>query len=333
MTSPVLTEITTGYACVTAINDNFGALESYLNDIPDPVLPSDPVRLSDLQEAASGGLAVVGDGTAHGQVKLVRSSNTVLKLNRCKGPGGLIIDGVLRQVPSAGVSATVTSCVVNGTAATALTAGTDYLVFAYMDGDTMTLDFRSASTHEDSNGVEILTGSTTHTLVGMVRPNAGPIFTDSASNRFVRTWYNDTGVTGTDSGSSYNFTSTQSIAELDSAVRAELLLWASEFGKVDVTFTIGPDNTPANAAYARVTAYITAQGVTALAQSANGHVRAPNTAGRLASAYDSAVFSGASLGISDGYGYFMVYRTIDGSVTSIDITNPRVSVSTQGSGL
>lgn len=156
-------------------------------------------------------------GGANGQVSLTLSGGllTLLPYNGNK----LIVDGVARTVPGAGVTL----------AASGLTVSTTYYIYAYMSGSTLALE-ASVTTHSRdlTTGVEIKTGSSTHTLVGMARPVTGPAWVNSASQRFVRSRFNDVGFLSQSELASNTSYAVNDWAELTSALRIEFLAWGSE---------------------------------------------------------------------------------------------------------
>lgn len=113
-----------------------------------------------------------------GQCRLVKSGSNLV-LQRYNGVG-LTINGVAYAIPSAGVSLAPTG-----------SAGTNYNIYAYMNAGTMTLEASTTAHATDSTtGVEIKSGDATRTLVGKARPIAGPAWADSATQRFVISWFN-----------------------------------------------------------------------------------------------------------------------------------------------
>lgn len=161
--------------------------------------------------------SLLGQVAHHGQCQLVKSgANLVLKpLNGNK----LMVGGKMRTIPAAGVSMS----------ADGLTPGTRYYIYAYMDGDTMTLRPSTTGhiTYADS-GVEVKSDAGSNTLVGMVRIIAGPAFQDTPTQRFVRSWFNDPGVAGNASFTSNHVTSSTAYVELGTEIRNEFLCWAGE---------------------------------------------------------------------------------------------------------
>jgi hypothetical protein len=153
----------------------------------------------------------------HGQCRLVKTGANLV-LTPCNG-NQILINGVTRSIPSAGVSL----------ALTALAASTVYYVYAYMNSDTMTLE-ASITTHatDAATGVEIMSGDATRTLVGMARTTAGITWQDTAAQRFVRSWFNDFGVGTFAALSASRTTGSLTPFELGAEVRNEALLWAGE---------------------------------------------------------------------------------------------------------
>jgi hypothetical protein len=133
----------------------------------------------------------------------------------------LTINGNPELIPSAGITLAPT-----GATPTQL-----YYIYAYMNSGTMTLERDTTAYAIDSTtGIAIKTGDATRTLVGMARPETGPVFTDTLAKRFVRSWYNDPGV-----ALQNNFTANRATSsphtdpqEVNSEIRCQFLLWAGE---------------------------------------------------------------------------------------------------------
>jgi hypothetical protein len=156
---------------------------------------------------------------AFGQCRLTLSGGNLL-LSRFNG-NFLTINAKHYSIPSAGVTL----------APSGLTPATLYYIYAYMNSGTMTLESSTTAYATDSTtGVQIKTGDVTRTLVGMARPETGPVFTDTLAKRFVRSWYNDPGVSLQN-----NFTANRATSsphtdpqEVNSEIRCQFLLWAGE---------------------------------------------------------------------------------------------------------
>ena len=156
--------------------------------------------------------------TAHGNCVLVLSSGSLV-LKPWKG-NGLIINGATCTIPSAGVSL----------AATGLTAGALYYIYAYMNSGTMTLEAVTTTHATGADGVEIKSGDATRTLVGMARPVAGPAFSAAANAMFVRSWFNRTAAERRPRSlqASEISRSISIYAEVGTTTRVEFLTWADE---------------------------------------------------------------------------------------------------------
>jgi hypothetical protein len=115
--------------------------------------------------------------------RLVRVSDTQLKLAPYNGDG-IKIAGAVYQIPAAGVTISNAS----------LADGAFYYVYVFMNAGAMTLEFSTTGHSTDTTagnvGVEIKTGAPSRTLVGMVVPTNGALFTDSQRVRYVRSWFN-----------------------------------------------------------------------------------------------------------------------------------------------
>lgn len=251
-------------------------------------------NLSELTNKATA-RSNLGVPQTYGQCKLVKSgANLVLQPFN----GNLLtIAGVTNAVPDAGVSL----------AATGLTAGTTYLIYAYMNAGTMTLEAsitaHATSTTAGNKGTEIKSGDDTRTLVGMGRVITGAAWADSATQRFVASWFNRerrSAIGTTDSSSTENGTS--SYAE-KSISKAEFVCWADELVEPIVTGVI---NNSANTGAIGAVAFIDGASV-GLAYDAN-----PNqTAGRC------PLTSSHSTKLTEGYHYVTFgMRAVGGGTAS-----------------
>lgn len=165
--------------------------------------------------------AVSAISGAFGQCRLTKSgANIVLSPFR----GNLLtIAGVACTVPDAGVSL----------APTGLTAGTLYYIYATQSGGAVNALEASTTayvvdTTAGNKGVAIKTGDNTRTLVGMVRPIAGPAFADTLAQRFVRSWFNRLKPNMVASFSANRTTTSTAFVELNTEIRTEFLVWADE---------------------------------------------------------------------------------------------------------
>ena len=126
--------------------------------------------------------------TGDAQCIFERVSDTQCKLNP-HGGNRIQINGSIEEIPSGGVALSNSG----------LSVDTTYWVYAYMSSGTMTLEAVTTANATDSSsgnvGVEIKTGDSTRTLVGMVRLitlNSAAAFQDNATHRYTLSWFNKT---------------------------------------------------------------------------------------------------------------------------------------------
>lgn len=157
-----------------------------------------------------------------GQCRLTLSGGNLL-LSRFNGQL-LTINGVHYSIPSAGVTLSPSG----------FTPASLRYIYAYMNSGTMTLE-ASATTYatDSATGVQIKSADATRTLVGMVYPETGPVFTDTAKKRFVRSWYNDTGVSLQNNFTANRATSSPHTTpqEVNTEIRCQFLSWAGEVAR------------------------------------------------------------------------------------------------------
>lgn len=104
-----------------------------------------------------------------------------LELNRKNGIH-LYVDGANRVIPASAPTL----------AATGLTPGTLYYIYAAWSGSAMSLEASTTVPVVDStSGVYVKTGDATRTHVGWVVPVTGPAFSDTSTKRYVRSRYNE----------------------------------------------------------------------------------------------------------------------------------------------
>jgi hypothetical protein len=169
--------------------------------------------------AVSFGGVTPSANQTYGQCQLTLSGGNLL-LSRKNGRL-LTINGAHYVIPSAGVTL----------APTGLTPASLRYIYAYMNSGTMTLEASATAYATDSaTGVQIKSADATRTLVGMVYPETGPVFTDTLAKRFVRSWFNDPGVNLQNNFTANRATSSPHTTpqEVDSEIRCQFLLWAGE---------------------------------------------------------------------------------------------------------
>ncbi|MGR8923870.1 hypothetical protein ACU8MB_08985 [Rhizobium leguminosarum] len=161
--------------------------------------------------------AFVSSADTFGECRLTLSGGNLL-LSRFNGRR-LSINGAGEVIPSAGITL----------AATGLTPSTLYYIYAFMNAGTMTLEASATVPAVDATtGISIKTADATRTLVGMARPVTGPAWSDTVKQRFVRSWYNDPGVSLFSNFTANRATTSTSLIELNSEIRCEALVWSGE---------------------------------------------------------------------------------------------------------
>ena len=93
----------------------------------------------------------------------------------------------------------------------------------------MTLEYSTtAYAAQTGTGVKIKSGDATRTLVGIAYATAGPVWVDSAAQRYTRCWFNDPGIALTSSFSTDRALTSTSYAEVNSEIRIEWINWTGE---------------------------------------------------------------------------------------------------------
>ncbi len=140
----------------------------------------------------------------------------------------LTIDNTHQTIPAAGVTL----------APTGLVVGTQYFIYAYMNAGVMTLE-ASTTGHATSSvtGQETKIADLTRTLVGSVRPIAGPNFQNIKNQRFVISWANRRPAHVVGQLAVNGGTASATPVEISSAYRAEWLSWAGDSGVLQANGT------------------------------------------------------------------------------------------------
>ncbi|MFP3556433.1 hypothetical protein SB861_37820 [Paraburkholderia sp. SIMBA_049] len=142
--------------------------------------------LSNLNPVIAQGVLQFADGTQQnsaalpvGQCYLSPSGSTLVLMP--KDGNKLNIAGKLYVIPAAGVTLAAAGAVAN----------TTYYIYAYMAGSVMTLEYSTTGHSQDANtGVEIKTGDSSRTLVGMGRATATGSFAANSSQITCISWFN-----------------------------------------------------------------------------------------------------------------------------------------------
>lgn len=150
-----------------------------------------------------------------GQCRLTLSGANLL-LSPFNG-NQLVINGQFQVIPAAGVTL----------APGAAVAATVYYIYAFMVGAVMTLEFSTTGHTPDlTTGVEIKVGDSTRTLVGLARPNTGPVWVDNSQQRFVISWFNRRPIALRNSLTAGTLISSTTFVELSASLRNEFLTWS-----------------------------------------------------------------------------------------------------------
>lgn len=180
--------------------------------------PGDPYDETKLKAAIDNLIAdAVPSSSLHGQCRLVLDGAD-LRLLPYNG-NRLMIDGVSRAIPSAGVALAVTG----------LDADTTYYIYAEMDGEDVAL-IASATGHarDATTGVEVMAADTSRTLVGMARTVAGPAWVDTAAQRGVLSWFSRRSLSLAGADTAGATTAANAAVELASSARVSWLSWAGD---------------------------------------------------------------------------------------------------------
>jgi len=114
----------------------------------------------------------------HGSCQMTLSAGNLLLLPY--GGNGLSIGGTLYAIPEDGVTL----------APTGLTPDTVYYIYAYMNGEIMTLEPSTTGYAANGSGIKTKVGDETRTLVGQAFPITGPAFYVAKNYMYVRSWFN-----------------------------------------------------------------------------------------------------------------------------------------------
>jgi hypothetical protein len=179
------------------------------------------------EDMEEGGAPVGGGGGAPGEVKLTRSSATALILSPYRGRYVAFADETVVTCPIAGVTL----------ANTGLSADTTYYIYAVTSDDTVITSLEASTTAYDYDTSSNIakkqgTGNEDRLFVGMIRTDASSQFVDHSTQRFVRTCFNDSGVSlagaAVGGGTSQpSFTAQTSVGTFTGGL--EFLAWGNEW--------------------------------------------------------------------------------------------------------
>lgn len=147
-------------------------------------------------------------------------SGANLLLSQGSGGGQVNIGGIFYPIPASGPTL----------GPGGLSASTTYFIYAFINSGAIALE--ASTTGYVQNGtygnLSVKSSDSSRTLVGMARTNGSTAWVDSTSQRFVRSYYNDTGLQVSGFFSANRSTSSSSVVELNSEIRCEALFWGDE---------------------------------------------------------------------------------------------------------
>lgn len=158
--------------------------------------------------------------------QLQYTSTTVVTFKPFRGNLVSFPSGAIAAIGSSGITSTVTSATLNGTAAQPLVSGTLYYAYLWNNGSAYVIDW-SATGHatDTATGIEIKSGDATRVLIGMARPVAGPLFSSTAASQLVATWFNRRPVRLANKFTTDRSTSSTSFVEVNTEIRCTFLTW------------------------------------------------------------------------------------------------------------
>lgn len=175
--------------------------------------------------------------TDHGQCTLSLSGSNLILLP--KNGNKIVINNVQRTIASGGVTLSPSG----------LAANTTYYIYAFFSGSNISME-ASATAYAVStlNGVTTKSGDATRTLVGMARTNASVGWVNSATQRFIRSYFNDYGIVGNLTIPNNIVRSSAAWGEFDASTELGFLLWSGE-GFFCSCFGTAAADTPGNTGY------------------------------------------------------------------------------------
>ncbi|MGY2185509.1 hypothetical protein [Pseudomonas sp. SDO5591_S426] len=281
--------------------------DDWLTDIQENVMavveagPITPTkgRAADLLDAIR---KIISAQAGHGQCRLKFVSATSLRLDPFGGRN-IIIGGVPRQIPTAGITLSNSG----------LSANTNYFVYAYWTGSAIALEASTTGHSQDATtGIEIKTGDATRTFVGLLYANAVSQFADSPLTRHVASYFNRRSVVAAVFDSTArSFSNTGTSAEVSTALRVSFVTFGDEAVKLHATgqYSVGAGQSVTASAYVDAAPYGNTSG-TFTQTSAAGSTFA-STAG----------LTPAGANLSEGQHLATMYGSVTGSTGSLAITS------------
>jgi hypothetical protein len=280
ITNSVFTTLTT-----LILEHDSGSIDSGLSAISYGIASAENSSLPFITDIPRSGV-LVKDGTN-------------LRLNPKNG-NRLMVNRINYKIPSAGVAMSPAS----------LAASTVYYIYAYISSGTMTLEASATGHSVDSiTGVEIKTGDSTRTLVGMARTDGAVAWETN-----VRSWYNDNGYVGNGVFSTDRTTIQTSLTEINSEIRTGFLCWSGEIVSVSGGGTHKNSNASSSVS-SRLAIDTTQIGPTA--------TEFTDTANQ----YYSFSLDSSTTSLSEGYHYLTIYGNVATNTGTWSSTNVAINVS------
>ena len=176
----------------------------------------------------------------HGQCKLSVVSATSLRLIPLNG-NNVIVNGIPLQIPSGGVAVSNSG----------LAASTVYYVYLAGSTASPSLVFSTTGHATGANGVEVMTGDATRTLVGMIYTTAGGQFFTTTNVVACINWFNRSNVPAINQITSSPSITNTTIAKVTTQTDTQFLSWSNE-GAIGMVNGYANNSTAGNAVFTQL---------------------------------------------------------------------------------
>lgn len=178
------------------------------------------------------------------QCRFDYTSGTVCTLNPSNGNKVSLPNGSVCTVPSAGISTTISSCYLNGVAASSLSASTLYYAYLAYISSNWVIDWSTTAPAVDtSSGLYVKTGDATRLFVGAAVTNATPNFVNADGNRLVASWFNPQVIRSRTAFSATRSTASTTFVEVNSEIRNNVLVLPGRSVDYAITGTVNNSGT------------------------------------------------------------------------------------------
>ena len=185
--------------------------------------------------------AMLNNNGIYGQCYFAYATNATCKLSPRQGNKVTFPSGAAANIPTAGITTTVTSAYLNGVAAQPLVAGTLYYAYLWNQNPggaaNYVIDWSTTGHSQDATtGIEIKIGFPDRVLVGMAVPQAGPVFAFADGNLLVASWFNRRRARSkVTKSTATTISNTAAYAEVSNQYRNNFLCWADSPAQFWVT--------------------------------------------------------------------------------------------------